>query len=248
MHRDELARHLDQLLEVGRFRDYCPNGLQVEGRETVRMIVTGVSASLELLEQAHAAGADAVLVHHGYFWRGEDGRLTGGRKRRVAFLLAHEISLYAYHLPLDAHPALGNNAQLALRLGLHEEARAGEQDLVSVGRLALPCSLEQLTADIGHALKRTPLVIGEGGKRIERAAWCTGGAQGYFEEAVRLGVDAYITGEVSEQHVHYARESGVAFISAGHHATERFGVQALGVHLASELGLAHRYIEIPNPV
>jgi len=248
MQRDELSRQLDQLLEPARFRDYCPNGLQIEGRPEIRRLVTGVSASLALLEAAHAAGADAVLVHHGYFWRDEDPRITGTRRGRIAFLLAREINLFAYHLPLDAHPQLGNNAQLAARLGLHEEGRTGDQDLVCFGRLAAPCMLAEFGQATEACLGRRPLVFGENTKRIERIAWCSGGAQGCFPEAVRLGVDAYLTGEISEQHVHLARETGVAFVAAGHHATERYGVQAVGEHLAARWGLAHQFIEIPNPV
>lgn len=248
MQRDELARYLDQLLDVSRVRDYCPNGLQVEGRTEVHKIVSGVTASLALIEAARAEGADAILVHHGYFWRGEDQRLVGTRKRRIQTLLDADLNLYAYHLPLDLHPELGNNAQLAKRLGLIEEGRAGEQDLVCHGRLDAPQSLADFGDRIGAALNRAPLVIGDPQRRLERAAWCTGGAQGYFEQAIDLDADVYITGEISEQQVHLARESGIAFISAGHHATERYGVQALAEHVAARFGLAHRHIDIDNPV
>jgi dinuclear metal center YbgI/SA1388 family protein len=248
MHRDELVRTLDALLEPARFRDYCPNGLQVEGRPEVRRIVTAVSASLALLEAAHADGADAVLVHHGYFWRDEDPRIAGMRRARIAFLLSRDINLYAYHLPLDAQPELGNNAQLARRLGLVEEGRCGEQNLVCHGRLAVPARLDEFALGVEQALGRAPLVIGEPSRVLARVAWCTGGAQGFFDQAVQLGVDAYLTGEISEQHVHAARETGVAFIAAGHHATERYGVQAVGEYLATRHGLEHRYIDIDNPV
>lgn len=248
MRRDELSTCLDRLLEPGRFHDYCPNGLQVEGRAEVHKVVTGVSASMAFLRAAHAAGADAVFVHHGYFWKGEDARITGMRRARIGFLIEHCISLYAYHLPLDAHPVLGNNAQLASRLGMEENGRTGDQDLVCHGRLVHPCTLDEYAVRAGRALSRMPLVIGAGDKRIERVAWCTGGAQGYFEDAIGLGVDAYVTGEISEQHVHLARESGVAFIAAGHHATERFGVQAVGAHLVEQYGLDHCYIDDPSPV
>ena len=248
MKRDELNRYLDALLEPARFRDYCPNGLQVEGRPEIRKIVTGVSASLALLDAAAQADADAVLVHHGWFWRDEDQRVTGTRKRRIAFVLEHDLNLFAYHLPLDAHPELGNNAQLAARLGIEQTGRAGEQDLIGVGRIDPPRTLDAFCAEIEQRLARAPLVIGEAERRIERIAWCTGGAQGFFETAIALGVDAYLTGEISEQHTHLARESGVAFVAAGHHATELFGVQALGAHLAQRFGLEHRFIEVPNPV
>ncbi len=248
MKRTALERYLDDLLQPSRFTDYCPNGLQVEGRGEVRTLVTGVTASLALLRAAQEAGADAVLVHHGYFWKGEDPRITGLRRGRIGFLLANDISLFGYHLPLDAHPELGNNAQLARRLGLLEEGRCGEQDLVCHGRPAVEESLDGFAARTAAALARAPLVIGDGARRVSRVGWCTGGAQGFFEEAIALGVDAYLTGEISEQHVHLARESGVAFIAAGHHATERFGVQAVGEHLAQKFGLAHRFIDDPNPV
>lgn len=248
MKRTELAAYLDTLLEPGRFRDYCPNGLQVEGRADVGTLVTGVSASLALLEAAVAAGADAVFVHHGWFWREEDARITGVRRARIGFALANALNLFAYHLPLDAHPEHGNNAQLAARLGLEEHARAGEQNLLCLGSVGAPSTLEAFAARIEGALSRRPLVIGAPGRRIERIAWCTGAAQGFFETAIALGVDAFLTGEISEQHTHLARESGVAFFAAGHHATERYGVQAVGEHLAARFGLVHRFVEIDNPV
>ena len=248
MKRSELEQYLDDLLQPSRFSDYCPNGLQVEGRAEVRTLASGVTASLAFLRAAQAAGADAVLVHHGYFWKGEDPRITGPRRGRIGFLLENDISLFGYHLPLDAHPELGNNAQLAQRLGLLEEGRCGEQALVCHGRTGTEETLDQFAARTATALSRTPLVIGDGTRRVARIAWCTGGAQGFFEQAALLGVDAYLTGEISEQQVHQARESGVAFIAAGHHATERFGVRALGEHLAARFGLAHRFIDDPNPV
>lgn len=248
MQRDELALYLEQLLAVSQVRDYCPNGLQVEGRPEVRHIVSGVTASAALIEAAIARGADALLVHHGYFWKGEDARLTGLRKRRIEALIKADLNLFAYHLPLDLHPALGNNAQLAARLGLQEEGRAGEQSLVCHGRLQQPQSLEAFGRHVAAALGRTPLLIGDPGRRLERAAWCTGGAQSYFDTALELNVDVYLTGEISEQHVHAARESGVAFVAAGHHATERYGVQAVGAHLAERFGLKHEFVDIENPV
>ena len=247
MQRDDLARYLDQLLEVPRFRDYCPNGLQVEGRAGVSRLVTGVSASQALIEAAIGAGADALLVHHGYFWKSEDGRITGTRRRRIGLLLQHDISLFAYHLPLDAHPEHGNNAQLGALLGFTEKGRAGEQNIVAHGCTAATQPLAAFAAHIESRLGRAPTVIGDPAQRIARIAWCTGGAQGYFEDAIALGVDAFITGEISEPQVHLARESGVAFIAAGHHATERFGVQALGAHLAARFGIEHRFIDVPNP-
>lgn len=249
MHRDDLARYLDELLDAPRFRDYCPNGLQVEGRSEVRRIVSGVTASLELLQAAVACGADAVLVHHGYFWRGEASTVTGLRKKRLATLINGDLNLYAYHLPLDAHHELGNNAQLGRRLGLVEECRVGEQDLVCIGRIeAGATTLGEFAARVHQVLGRAPLIIGDDSRPLARLAWCTGGAQGMFEQVLGQGVDAYVTGEISEQQVHAARESGIAFLACGHHATERFGVQALGNRLAADLGLEHQFIDIPNPV
>ncbi|HYH42122.1 MAG TPA: Nif3-like dinuclear metal center hexameric protein, partial [Burkholderiales bacterium] len=240
--------YLDQYLDVARFRDYCPNGLQVEGRTSVARLVTGVTASLALVEAAIAAHADAILAHHGYFWRGEDPRLVGARRTRIALLLRHDVNLYAFHLPLDAHPEVGNNAALAKTLGFVPHGRFGEQDLGWHGEAEGRPRLEDLAARVEQRLGRTPLVIGEPARPIRRVAWCTGAAQGYLEDAVRLGVDAYLSGEISEQTVHLSRESGVAFIAAGHHATERYGVQALGAHLAERFGIEHQFIDIPNPV
>ncbi len=248
MQRDELENYLNQLLSISCFHDYCPNGVQVEGRDQIRTIVSGVTASIDLLQAAVAMHADAVLVHHGYFWRGEDRTLRGIRHRRVALLMKHEISLLAYHLPLDAHPELGNNAQLGQKLHFLTIGRFGEQNIALHGQLVHDISLEELGEKVSSALARKPLIIGNPAKPIHRVAWCSGAAQNYFEEAIRLGVDVFITGEISEQNVHAARESGVAFISAGHHATERFGVQALGEHIAQQFGIKHQFIDLDNPV
>lgn len=248
MKREELVSYLDELLEPGKFRDYCPNGLQVEGRDEVRCIVTGVTASQALLDTAVARGADTILVHHGYFWKGEDGRVTGMRRRRLGELIEHDINLLAYHLPLDAHPELGNNAQLAARLGWLADGRFGEQDIAWQGALAEPTELSVLAAKVAQALGRTPLVIGDPVRPIRRIAWCSGGAQGYFEQAIALGVDAFLSGEISEQTVHLARESGVAYLAAGHHATERGGVMALAGHLAERFGIGCEFVDVDNPV
>ena len=248
MKREELVSYLDRLLEPTKFKDYCPNGLQVEGRAEVRRIVAGVTASQALLDAAVARGADAILVHHGYFWKGDDGRVTGIRRQRLGTLIKHDINLLAYHLPLDAHPEFGNNAQLALRLGWVPEGRFGEQDIAWLGRLAEPADLATVSGNVERLLGRVPLVIGEAGRPVRRIAWCTGGAQGYFEQAIALGVDAYVSGEISEQTVHLARESGVAYIAAGHHATERGGVQALAAHLREKFGLDCEFVDIENPV
>jgi len=245
---DELRDYNASLLQTASFKDYCPNGVQVEGRPEVRRIATAVTASQQVLDEAIAWGADAILVHHGYFWRNEDAAITGIKKRRIAHLLSNDVSLLAYHLPLDAHPELGNNAQLGKLLGLVEQRRFGEQSIACVGSLAQPRSLTQFTQQVAHDLQRTPQIIGDPARSIRRVAWCSGGAQGYFEMAIAQGVDAYLTGEISEQNYHLARESGVAFIAAGHHATERYGIQALGNHLGVQFGLEHRYFELGNPV
>lgn len=248
MHRDELENHLNQLLEISRFHDYCPNGLQVEGHHTIHTLVSGVTASLDLLQAAIAAKADAILVHHGYFWRGEDMRITGIKSRRIALLMSHTVNLFAYHLPLDVHPQFGNNALLGKKLGLIETGRFGDQDIAVRGEFTQATTLGALGEKISRTLLRKPMIIGDRNKSIRQIAWCTGAAQSYFEAAIRQGVDAFITGEISEQSVHAARESGVAFIAAGHHATERYGVQALGDHIAQKFGIRHQFIDIDNPV
>ena len=248
MKREELVNYLEGLLQPARFRDYCPNGLQVEGRTEVTRVVAGVTASQALLDFAVARGADTVLVHHGYFWKGEDGRVTGIRRQRLKTLLDHDINLFAYHLPLDAHPELGNNAQLASRLGWQADGRFGEQDIAWLGRVGQPTTAGELAAQIALGLARTPLLIGDQQRSIRRLGWCTGGAQGYFEQAVALGVDAFISGEISEQTVHLARESGVAYLACGHHATERYGVAALAAHLNAQCGLASEFVDVDNPV
>ena len=245
--RAEIESHLAALLAVDRFKDYGPNGLQVEGRPEVKHLVSGVTASLALIETAVAAGADAILVHHGLFWRGQDGRVTGWMRQRLAPLLAHGINLYAYHLPLDAHAELGNNAQLGQRLGLTADARFGEQDLGFIGSAAGMADAVALAATVERTLGRAPLLLPGDGRPLRRIAWCSGGAQSYFEAAIAAGADAYLTGEISEPQAHIARETGVAFLACGHHATERYGVQAVGQHLVQALGLTHRFIDIPNP-
>ncbi len=257
----ELERYLDDLLQSARFRDYCPNGLQVEGVRPVRRLVSGVTASLALIDAAIARGADALLVHHGYFWRGEDSRLRGMRRERIARLLGNGLALLAYHLPLDAHAQLGNNAQLALQLGFSTTGTAGENGIIAWGDIE--CPTPQAPGSVGEApsmvladlarrvevrLGRPALVLGNPERVVRRIAWCTGGAQGFFETAIDLGVDVFLTGEVSEQNHHLAMESGVGFIAAGHHATERYGVRAVGEHLAQQFGLCHEFVDIPNPV
>ena len=248
MKREQLVEYLDGLLQPAKFRDYCPNGLQVEGRADVGRIIAGVTASQALLDVAVARGADAILVHHGYFWKGEDGRITGIRRQRLKTLLAHDISLLAYHLPLDAHPELGNNAQLAARLGWLPDGRFGEQDIAWLGSVGEPTTAAQLCDQLADELARTPMLVGDAGRPVRRLGWCTGGAQGYFEQAIALGVDAFVSGEISEQTVHLARESGVAFLACGHHATERYGVAALAEHLTRHCGLQCEFVDLDNPV
>lgn len=248
MKREDLVDYLDRLLEPGKFRDYCPNGLQVEGRPDVLRLVAGVTASQALLDAAVARGADAVLVHHGYFWKGEDGRITGIRRQRLGALIRHDINLIAYHLPLDAHPELGNNAQLARRLDLLAEGRFGDQDIAWLGRSECATTVGALAERVARQLGRQPLVIGEAARSVRRVGWCSGGAQGYLEQAIALGLDAFISGEISEQTVHLARESGVAYLACGHHATERYGVQAVAEHLTTHCGLSCEFVDIDNPV
>ena len=245
---DALNNYLNTLLQPERFSDYCPNGLQVEGKAEINKIVTGVTASMALLEAALEANADAVLVHHGYFWRSENLAITGIKKRRIQFLLQHEINLFAYHLPLDAHATLGNNAMLAKQLGLTVTGKTGEKEMLLLAELNAPQSLKTFANLIETKLARKPQVIGDLNKPVKTVALCTGAAQGYIEQALAANVDVYISGEISEQTVHVARESGISYISAGHHATERYGVQALGEHLAQKFALQHTFIDCDNPV
>lgn len=245
--RDTLHNHLQTVLDVGRFKDYGPNGLQVEGKPRIHKVVSGVTASLALIDAAIAEGADALLVHHGLFWRGQDGRVTGWMKQRLSRLLAHDINLLAYHLPLDAHAEMGNNAQWGQRLGLLADARFGEQDLGFIGPAPAGMDLAALGQHVGAALQRPPVVVPGDGRALRRIAWCSGGAQSYFEAAIAAGADAFLTGEISEPQAHCARETGVAFLACGHHASERYGVQALGQHLSERFDLTHVFIDVDNP-
>lgn len=248
MDRIELELYLNDLLDIGRFKDYCPNGLQVEGRRRIDTIATGVTASLAFLEAALEWGADAVLVHHGYFWRNEAPQITGRKYRRLRLLIANELNLFAYHLPLDNHPEYGNNAQLGARMGWIADARFGADELGWMSTLPMPITLAHFTAQVEHTLGRTPLVLGDPDRELRRVAWCTGAAQNYFEAAIDAGADVYLTGEISEPTTHISAESGVAFLAAGHHATERFGVQALGTHLSERFDIEHLFIDVDNPV
>ncbi len=245
---NELTHYTQQLMQVERFKDYCPNGLQIEGKTGIRKIVTGVTASMALLEAANQANADLILVHHGYFWRNEDARIVGIKRNRIVFLLKNNLNLMAYHLPLDAHPQFGNNVQLGKVLGIEPIDYLGESNIVAYGYLDEPVKLLDFAHRIETSLQRVPLVIGDPQKLVQKVAWCTGAAQGYIETAIELGADVFISGEISEQTTHQAVESGVSYISAGHHATERYGVQALGEHLAEKFNLNHEFIDIKNPV
>jgi dinuclear metal center YbgI/SA1388 family protein len=245
--REELDDRLQLLLQPSLFKDYGPNGLQVEGVPHVQRLVSGVTASLDFIDAAIEAGADALLVHHGLFWRGQDGRLTGWLGQRVRRLMTRGVNLFAYHLPLDAHAELGNNAQLGLRLGLQADGRFGDQALGFIGPAGEQRRAADLAAITEAALARPVTLIPGDGRELRRVAWCTGGAQGYFEPAIAAGADLFITGEISEPQAHLARECGVAFLACGHHASERFGAQAVAAHVAAQLGIAHQHIEIDNP-
>ena len=247
----ELVRYSNELLDIQQYRDYCPNGLQVQGKKEVKTIISGVTASQAFLDAAIEEGADALLVHHGYFWNGEDPCVVGMKKQRLACLLASDVSLLAYHLPLDAHADYGNNAQFAKLLNFSTEGsfgRAPGDELGLYGSLAQAMSVDVFTQHLQDKLGREPLHIPGGASQIRSLAWCTGAAQSYIEQAVSLGVDAFVSGEISEQTVHVARESGIHYFAAGHHATERYGVQALGNHLAQHFGIQHRFVDIDNPV
>ncbi|MDH5659782.1 MAG: Nif3-like dinuclear metal center hexameric protein [Gammaproteobacteria bacterium] len=246
----DLLNYSNNALEIDRFSDYCPNGLQVEGKREVKKIISGVTASQALIDAAIKGKADVLLVHHGYFWKGEDTRITGLKYQRIRSLIESGINLVAYHLPLDAHPLYGNNAKLAEILELDIAGSfPSENDAVGMyGTLKTPMTAADFSQKIAAALDREALHIGENSEQIHTIAWCSGAAQNYIEAAAELGVDAYLTGEISEQTVHIAREKGIHFYAAGHHATERYGVQAFGEHLASHFSIKHEFIDIPNPV
>ena len=248
----ELVEYCNRFLRIDEFRDYCPNGLQVEGKAEIKTIVTGVTASQRLLDLAVELQADAILVHHGYFWKNEDAPIVGIKRRRVATLLENNISLLAYHLPLDAHGDVGNNVELARKLNIQNiscEQQGALKGLLWQGELISPCTADEFLKQIAVALNRKPLHLAAPAKpRISKLAWCTGGAQGYIEQAAQLGVDAYISGEVSEQNFHLADELNLHYFSAGHHATESYGVQALGAHLAGYFDISVQHIDVFNPV
>ena len=250
LHRSTLVDYLNDLLDTPGQVDYCPNGLQVEGRAEIHRLVTGVTASQRFLESAIEAKADGVLVHHGYFWKGEPAPIVGMKAQRIRLLMDHGVNLLAYHLPLDVHPVFGNNAWLARLLDIEPEGQvavAGVPGLLWYGRLGTPLQAEQFATTLEAKLDRVPMHIAGGPTQIRRVAWCSGGGQRFVAEAAALGVDAYFSGEISEPTTHEAREQGVHYFAAGHHATERGGVQALGAHLAEHFGLEHRFIDDPNP-
>ncbi|CAZ87820.1 putative GTP cyclohydrolase 1 type 2 [Thiomonas arsenitoxydans] len=246
MRRDHLQGEIDTYLDCARFTDYCPNGLQVEGREEIARIVTGVTASLALIERAIALRADALLVHHGYFWRGEDPRIIRQKRKRLGLLLAADLNLFAYHLPLDAHGEVGNNVMLARRLGWSVQGRFGKQQLGCLGS-APQATIGQLAQAVARDLGRTPLVVGEADAPVGTLAWCTGGAQDWIEDAWAAGARTFVSGEISEPTAHFAREMGITYLACGHHATERDGIRALGDHLAAHYGLDHVFIDLDNP-
>lgn len=240
-----LEKYLNEYLVISKFSDYCPNGLQIEGKPEIHNIVAGVSANQDLIDQAIDEKTDALLVHHGFFWKGENQTLTGIKKNRIKALLENDINLFAYHLPLDAHPIVGNNIQLALRFNIQNPTPIGDT-LVWQGEL--DSTLSELVAVVQNITQRKSLVFGHLDKPINTIAWCSGGAQSYVKYAVDAGVDCFITGEISEQIPALCKENNIAFISAGHHATERYGVQALGQHISQKFGLDYQFVDIDNQV
>lgn len=243
-----LVEYANELLKIKQFNDYCPNGLQVEGREEISHIVSGVTASMALIEAAVEASADAILVHHGYFWKGDAPVITGISRRRIGLLIESNINLIAYHLPLDAQPDWGNNACLGKLLDIIPGSMLNAEGIGMTGELLLPVSVNELAEKVARVLGRSPQVITAGDKLVKTVGWCTGAAQDNLEQAAALGLDVYISGEISERTYHLAKEYGIHYIAAGHHATERYGVQALGALLSEHFGITHQYIEIENPV
>lgn len=248
MELNRLVSELANFLQVVRFQDYCPNGLQVEGRPEVRRIVTGVTASQALIDAAIEADADAIMVHHGYFWRGEAAEVTGMKRKRLKQLLTHDISLLAYHLPLDAHIEVGNNVQLGKVLGWPLVRYLDDKHMLPMTALPQAVSLGQLGEHISQQLGRQVQSLGDPKQPVRTVAWCTGAAQSYIDQAVTAGVDVFLSGEVSEQTWHTVQETGIAYIAAGHHATERYGIQALGQWVAENYAIEHIYIEVENPI
>ncbi|MBL0229919.1 MAG: Nif3-like dinuclear metal center hexameric protein [Moraxellaceae bacterium] len=247
----QLSELLQSTLKPHLFNDYCPNGLQVEGKAHIKRVVTGVTACQALIDKAIELQADAILVHHGFFWKNENPCVVGIKQKRLKALLAHDISLFAYHLPLDAHHELGNNVQLAKKLGLGMTEALYPDNPKQVGNIAI-LDNAMLATDFASLCERVlgqkAIHIAGFNPLIKRIGFCTGAAQGFIEQAVLMGCDAYLSGEISEPTVHTARETGVHYFAAGHHATERYGVQAVGEFLAAKLGIEHIFVDIENPV
>jgi dinuclear metal center YbgI/SA1388 family protein len=250
LERDQLVRFLELELQATQIRDYCPNGLQVEGKAQIKKLVTGVTASQALLDAAVAVQADAILVHHGYFWKNEAAQITGIKKRRLQTLLQNDINLLAYHLPLDVHPTLGNNARLGAVLqaqNIQPVPAAEPNGVLMQGEFPGEVALEQVALRLTQQLGRELLVHDAGVGAVRKLAWCTGGGQSYIELAAQAGAQLFISGEVSEQTIHLSRELGIHFIAAGHHATERYGVKALGEFIAARFNFHVPFIDIDNP-
>jgi dinuclear metal center YbgI/SA1388 family protein len=252
MQRHEFEKQLDTLLKPEQIKDFCPNGLQIQGSDNVSKIVTGVTATKALIEEAIDVGADTIIVHHGYFWKNESPVIRGMKYERIKLLLTHNINLFAYHLPLDIHPELGNNAQLAQLFGIKVTGplELGNEKSVAIqGELSHAKTGVQLSELISERLNRQCLHIAPpSNKEIKTIAWCSGGGQNYIELAAEQGIDAFISGEVSEQTTHVAKEMNIHFFAAGHHATERYGAKALAEYVKQEMGITAIFIDIDNPV
>jgi dinuclear metal center YbgI/SA1388 family protein len=246
MLRTELHEYLNRYLKITDYKDYAPNGLQVEGKAEIKKIVTGVTACQALIDEAIKLKADAILVHHGYFWKSEPEVITGFKQKRIKSLLLNDINLFGYHLPLDGHEELGNNAQLGKLWGLQDITP--QPGLVRLGKLSKKVTIQSFIKQVSTSLNRQPLHLYGGPEMIQTVAWCSGGAQGYIDQAIEWGADLYISGEVSEQTTHLAKECNIHYLAAGHHATERVGIKALGEHLEKQFGLECTFVDVANPV
>lgn len=252
--RNEMTAYLQEFLACHLYQDYAPNGLQIEGADDIQSICTAVTASRDVIEQTAQLGAEALFVHHGYFWRGESPVISGMKRKRIGSLLSSDINLFAYHLPLDCHPTLGNNACIGSQLALKKDTIKGHTinnnaNLLWSGAFSEGQSAEALMESLEQLFQKKPIHIGASqNKPIHRIAWCSGAAQDFIEEAHALGVDAYVSGEVSERTYYQAKEMGIHYFACGHHATERFGIRALGEHLAHKFSLKHHFIDSDNPV
>ena len=247
MRKQDLIESLNTLLHPEFFKDYAPNGLQVEGKDEIKRIVTAVSATQNVIDRAVQLQADALLVHHGWFWRGENPAIVATKYKRLKTLMSAEINLIAYHLPLDAHETLGNNAQMTALLNAQDIVLGGEGNFIWSGKIA-PVSVQELAQCLEKALNRKPLVLGDASIKVERLAWCSGSAENFFEAAIAMGAQAYISGEATERTTHLARESEVPFLVCGHHATERLGIRALGDWIEEKHGLECIFVDDDNPI